>query len=229
MREEELMQGDIVIDEYKEIKRGYSVQDSKRAFEQERAEQDETFAIGEPVLFDAEQCSLVYPVKTDKDGKPLTDTDEDGNEFYIRDEQKKPYIKFTKYNDGKKAVANVQIQAFVDMLERLAVSLDGKQADKVKSVLETVFPKSTVNFGTFTMAGNRQLKKQAFHVLLQSKIVLYSLPIMEKNKDGHYEPKTLKYSWVETDSDGNKQEHTITLCYYHGKEIDGAQAGYNQD
>lgn len=227
MREQEL-QGNVSVNEYVEIESGYSVQDSKRAFEQEREEQNKCFAIGEPLLFDAENCDLVYPVKTDKNGAPITDVDEDGNEFYVRDEEKKPYIRFVKYNAGKKAVANVQVQSAVDMLERLAVSLEDKQAGKVKDILETVFPKKTVSFGTFTMSGDRELKKQAFHVFQKSKIVLYSLPIMEKTKKGQYEPKTLVYSWVETDADGNKQEHTITLCYYQGKEIDGAQLGYAQ-
>lgn len=229
MREQELNQGNIIVNEHVEINDGYTVEDSKKRFEREREEENKNFSIGEPLLFDSENALLCYPVKTDKNGQPVTDTDENGNTFFVRDEEKRPYIKFIKYNTGKKAVAIVQPLALSNMLDRLISLTDKKTAKKLQSVLDTVFPCKLVNFGTFTMKGDRTLNKTAFHIFQQAKLSLYTLPVMEKNEKGKYEPKTAVHNWIEVDSNGNKQEHSITLCYYHGKEIDGAQLGKQED
>lgn len=227
MREKEL-QGNLPINEYMEIESGYSVKDSTKEYERQLKENQNNFAIGEPLLFSAENAKLSLPVLKDKDGKPIKEIDDNGNEIFVRDDDGKPYVKFINYDGTKKAVAIVYASELCEMLEKLQSNLKGKQARAVADVLDIVFPKSVVNFGTFKIDGKRELQAVNFHYLQQSALFLYTLPIMEKDKNGLYTPKIRVFTWIDVDDNGNKTEREITICHYHGKQIDGAQIGYNE-
>lgn len=224
-REQELLQDGVIINEYQEGL-AYNEQESTQEYEQELQETKKDFSIGLPVTFDVENAILTYPVKKDKNGNPLTETDENGNTFYLRDDEKKPYLKFSKYGIGKKAVANIQINVFVDMLETLYKNKlekdDKKTASKILDILDTVFPYDIIDYGTFTEQGDRNLKPEKVSYLYKSKLVLRAFPVMvDDKKSKSKKPYVLTFNWL----DENKQEHSIDICYYENKPIKGAMVG----
>lgn len=228
MRENEL-QGNISVNEYVEIDNGYSVSNSIKEYEKELEEAKKDFNVGLPLSFDIDNAELTYPVAKDKNGQPLTETDENGNTFYVRDTEKKPYIKFQKYGQGKKAVCNVQVNVFIDMLENLYKNKlekdDTKTAKKVLDILDTVFPRDIIDYGTFTEQGDRNLKQENISYLYKSNLVLRSFPVMTDVANGKKkktkEPYKLVFNWI----DDNGQEQSIDIYYYEGKPIKGALIG----
>lgn len=220
-RQNEYMKENCVkVDDYNEMEKYStyeSINDYKKTLE---TENKKNFAIGDKMLFDVANATLEYPVKTDKDGKKITETDENGNERYVRDTDLLPYIKLVKYGYEKKAVCNVQVKTFVYALEQLKSMLyccDKSKAEKVADILDIVFPCENVSFGSFTESGERELKEDSFRYLLNKNLIVRTFPKMDD--DGN--EITKEYTWI--DDKGNT--HTITLCYYHSSPIDGFQIG----
>lgn len=208
----------VKIDEYNEKDR-YSVYDSTEEYKKQLDKEKRNFTTGKPLLFDVKDAVLEYPVKVDKDGNKITKTDEHGNEIFVRDDDRQPYIKLTRRGIGKKAVCNVPLYLFIDMLENLQSALlttDKDKAKKIEDVLDTVFPKEKVFFGTFDEDGDRKLIEDKFFYLGNIGLVFRSYPIL--NEDGT--PSVIHFVWVD-----DKGTHEIDLCYYHNDSINGAQLG----
>lgn len=208
----------VKIDEYNEKDR-YTEYESIEEYKKQLAKENKNFSIGKPLIFDVENALLEYPIKLNKKGEKVTTQDEYGNTLYVKDEDKKPFVKFTKRGIGRKAICNIQLNVFIDMLEDLQAQLyatDKAKAEKVKDLLDTVFPKDKINFGTFEEDGDRDIKEDKFFYLCKSNLVLRAFPMLDE--DG--QPIVNSFMWVD-----DKGQHSIDLCYYKNTPIDGAQLG----
>lgn len=159
-----------------------------------------------------------YPALLDKDGKPVTETDSEGNEIIVRDFSKRPYFQFYKYGIGKKAVANIKEGEMVDMLENLALkSVNEGIKNKANEILRHCFPYTTIDYGNFTENGQRELCLDAIGYLKDGGLVLRTLPLL----DDEGEPIKNLFSW--TDKKG--QTHEMYIHWYAGTQALGGQIG----
>lgn len=208
----------VVIDEYTEGK-AYSVRESEEEYKQRKDAERKNFSTGAPLSFDCKDAVLQFPVLLTEKGQKVTEKDEYGNEIYVRDEDKEPNIRLTRRGIGKKALCIVPVSLFVEMLENLQSTLyttDKAKAEKVRDVLDTVFPYDIINYGTFTENGERHVQADKFSYVQNAGLRFRSFPVLDEEG----KPATYNYIWVD-----DKGQHEITLCYYHKDPIKGAQLG----
>lgn len=216
-REQEFLQEGISINEYTEMPI-YNEKDSIKEVEKIRAnDRKQGFSFGQVLLFNGEQLALCFPNKKDNAGNVLTETDEFGNKFPIKDTDKKPYFVFARYHNGKKARAQISINDFIDMLEEA----ESKQADKEKrafisDLLNTVFPYSVVDFGSFTEQGERELNAERVKYLYDKRLIYRAFPLLNEKQ----EPIIFPFDWL--DKDG---VHHLDIGAYATNAQTGGQFG----
>ena len=148
-REQELMQDGVAINEWQEMK-VYDEKESKKAVKIAHKKEKNAFFAGDILLFSANDASLCLPNLKDEKGQTVFYTDEYGNKFPEKDEEKMPFIKWSKYHNGKKAVCNMPIPLLIDLMEDLAIKINKGKAKKIYDILDTVFPYEKIDYGAFT-------------------------------------------------------------------------------
>jgi hypothetical protein len=153
-----------------------------------------------------------YPALLDENGKPITEKDKNGNIVTVRDFSKRPYFQFYKYGIGKKSIANIKEQEFVEMLENLSL-----HNEKAQEILRHCFPKEIIDYGSFVEEGDRALNLDSIGYLKDSGISVRSLPLLDESQN----PLHSVFYWV----DDKGAEHSIQIYWYAGTQSKGCRLG----
>lgn len=178
--------------------------------EVEKQRKEYNFNAGDILIM--KDLEIKYPALLDKNGKPITEKDSEGNEVTVRDFSKRPYFQFYKYGIGKKSIANIKESEFIVMLEELAL-----YKEQAQEILNYCFPKELIDYGTFTEEGDRALNLDSINYLKESGLNIRTLPLLDENN----EPAHNVFRW--TDKKG--LEHTLDIYWYAGTQGLGCRLG----